>query len=322
MAVSEKFEFPDEKGKDGPHKKETAPEDQINIEIVDDVPEEDRNRQPLPKEIVAQLDKDDDLDEYSEKVQTRLKTLKKAYHDERRNKEAAARERDEAARFAQAQYQENQTLKQRLSSGEKIFITEVGAAAKAQLEAAREKLRQANASGDADLISAAQEALFDAKTKQERAESFKPSLQEKETPVNNTQQSQAKPPNVDPKADAWRSKNGWFGTDREMTALSLALHEKLMEKGVDPRSDDYYQEIDKSMRKRFPEYFTEDSADDEKETKEEKTSSRKPATVVASASRSTSSKQVKLTSSAASIAKRLGITPEAYARELIKLETK
>jgi hypothetical protein len=304
------FQFPDETGDDGPNKDDTK--DKLEIDIVDDTPEPDKGREPLPKEIIEDIEKDD-LKEYSEKVQTRLKTLKKAYHDERRAKETASRERDEAASFARAKDQEVSQLKQRLGTGEKIFITEATTSAKAQLDTAREKLRQANASGDADLISTAQESLYDAKSKLERAESLRPTLQEQNTGVQTTSQVQTQNrPKVDPKAEAWRSKNGWFGVDKKMTALALGLHEELVESGVNPSSDDYYKAVDADMKKRFPEYFSD--GDDTAKT------SRKPATVVASASRSTGPRRIQLTTSQVALAKRLGLTNEAYAREMMRIE--
>jgi hypothetical protein len=323
--MAEKFTFPDQTGEDGPGKKK---DDKLDIEIVDDTPEDDKNRKAMPQEVVDEIDKDDDLDEYSERVQSRLKALRKVYHDERRAKETAARERDEAARFAQNQLEENKNLKQRLSSGEKIYMTEMTASANSLLESARSKLKQANASGDSELITAAQEELTDAKLKVRDAQGFKPSLQENEKGVEGSQQVQnpaRQVPNVDPKADAWRRKNGWFGVDKKMTALALGLHEELVESGVDPRSDKYYDAVDADMKKRFPEYFSEeDDSKDGKDppVKDEPSSRKKPATVVASASRSTGPIRVKMSSSAAAIAKRLGITNEAYIREQMKLENK
>lgn len=312
MAVSEKYVFPDEQGKDGPNKKKDDEENKLEIEVIDDTPADDKNREALPKEVVDDLEKDD-LDTYSEKVQSRLKAMKKAWHDERRAKESASRERDEATRFAKVKDQEVSQLKQRLITGEKIFITETADAAKRQLESAREKLMQANESGDAKLISKAQEDLYDAKSRVERAESFKPSLQEENKGVQNTQQVQAPArPVVDPKAEAWRSKNGWFGVDKKMTALALGLHEELVEAGVNPTSDDYYTKVDADMKKRFPEYFS-DETDTGKTRKQ-------PPTVVAAASRSTGPRRIQLTVSQVAIAKRLGLTNEAYAREMMKLE--
>jgi hypothetical protein len=290
--------------------------DEIKVDIADDAPPEDRNRAPLPKEIVDELESDD-LDEYSEKVKKRLGQMKKVWHDERREKERAAREREEALRFAQQAYEENKQLKQRLGAGEKIFAEETTKAANITLQAAKDTLRRAYESGDAELITDAQMALNEAQFKLKEASSFRPSLQTEDSGVQPTQQVQAPQrsnPGVDAKAEAWRSKNTWFGVDEEMTALALGLHEKLVRSGVDPRSDDYYRRVDETIKKRFPENFEEVQP-----TQEEKPSSRK-STVVAPSTRSTASRRIQITASAAAIAKRLGVTPEAYAREMMKLE--
>jgi len=291
----------------------------FKVEIEDDTPPEDRNKPPMPEELVKELEKDD-LDEYSEKVQTRIKQMKKVWHDERRAKEAAAREREEALRFAQQAYEENKLLKQRLSTGEKIFAKETTNAATIELNAAKAALKAAYESGDAGSIAEAQEAMTDAKLKLREVSSFRPSLQEEETGVQNAQQNQFQNqsvPRPDPKAVAWREKNTWFGKDEEMTALALGLHEKLVRSGVDASSDDYYERVDKTMRKRFPEYFGEVQDNDEAERPARRTNS----TVVAPATRSTAPRQIRISASEAAIAKRLGLTPEAYAREKLKLES-
>jgi hypothetical protein len=292
--------------------------DDFKVDIVDDTPPEDRGRQPLPKEVREDLDSDD-LSEYSEKVKNRINTARKAYHDERREKESALREREEALRFAQQAYEENRLLKQRLTTGEKIFAEETTNAANIELNAAKEALKRAYESGASDAIAEAQEKLTDAKLKLRDVAAFKPSLQQDNFQVQTPQQTQAPPPNrptVDPKAEQWREKNKWFGADEEMTALALGLHEKLVRSGVDPRSDDYYERVDKTMRKRFPDYFGESQ-----ENNDEPSAPRKVSTVVAPATRSTAPRQVRLTASEAAIAKRLGLTPEAYAREKMRLET-
>jgi hypothetical protein len=306
--MAEAFKFPDEKHEDGPGKK--AETDDIKIEVVDDTPPDDKDREPMPKPIVEELDHDD-LEEYSEKVKLRMKQLKKVWHDERRAKETLAREREAAVQFAELKHKENEELKKRMSAGEKIFIKEVGDAAKTQLETARASLKTAYESGDAGAIAAAAEALQDAKLRQREIEGFKPTGQIEKDVVERTSQAQptARP---DPKAEAWKAKNGWFGSDEEMTALALGLHEKLVKSGVSPASDEYYQTIDKTMKKRFPENFEEPDKPE--------APARRPATVVAPATRSTAPRQVRLNTSQISIAKRLGISPEAYARELIKQE--
>jgi len=292
--------------------------DEFKVEVVDDTPPEDRGRVPLPKETVEELEKDD-LEEYSEKVKKRLTQMKRVYHDERREKERAAREKEEALAFAQRAYEENKLLKQRLTVGDKILITEVTKAATNELQTAKDRMKVAYESGDAEKITEAQEALTEAKLRLRDYQRYQPALQEREEGVQQSQQTPP-PPRVqpDPKAEAWRQKNTWFGADQEMTSLALGLHEKLVQSGVDPRSDGYYQQVDRTMRKRFPEYFEES----EPQTVEREEAPRKVSTVVAPATRSTAPRQVRLTSTEAAIAKRLGLTPEAYAREKIKLENR
>ena len=291
--------------------------DSLKVEIEDDTPPEDRNRAPLPQNLVEELEKDD-LEEYSEKVKKRLSQMKKVWHDERRAKEAAAREKEEALRFAQQAYEENKFLKQRIGTGERIFAQETTKAATIEVNAAKAALKAAYESGDSEKITEAQEMLTDAKMKLKEVASFRPSLQDSDSGVQQQTQAQAQPrpaPTVDPKAETWRQKNTWFGVDEEMTALALGLHEKLVRSGVDPRSDDYYRRVDETMKKRFSDYF-----EDAQPTEEAEKPVRKISTVVAPATRSTGSKQVRITASEAAIAKRLGLTPEAYAREKLKLE--
>jgi hypothetical protein len=322
MADLEEYKFPDEVEAEN-KAKDTAGEDDFSIEIVDDMPPEDRQHsRPMPEEIVKKLEKDE-LDEYSDDVKERFRQMKKVWNDERRAKESAAREREEALKFAQSQMEENKRLKQRLGVGERVFIQEVTKAANNELTTAKEKLKQAYESGDAENIALAQEAMTDAKLKLKQYEGFRPSLQEEEESVQPPQQvttPQAPAPAIDPKADAWKRNNTWFGVDEEMTALALGLHEKLVRSGVDPRSDEYYQKIDATMRKRFPETF--DDVEEAKPQKEEpKPSSKsKPSTNVAPVTRGTAPRQIRLTATQVALAKKLGLSNEQYARELMKLE--
>jgi len=324
MAEKEEFKFPDEIEQEQEQASQKAEaDDGFKVEVIDDTPPEDRGRVPLPKEVVDELEKDD-LEEYSEKVKKRLGQMKKVWHDERREKERAAREKDEALRFAQAQMEENKRLKQRLGNGEKAYIQEVTKAANTDLAVAKEKLKVAYESGDAEKIADAQEKLTDAKIKIQQYARFQPALQSQESGVQTTQQAQAPQvpaaPVIDPKAEAWKQKNSWFGVDEEMTALALGLHAKLERSGVDPRSDEYYRQIDSTMRKRFADYFDVDS-DEPTQTKEaEKPARTKQATVVAPVTRSTAPRQVRLTPTQVALAKKLGLSNEQYARELMKLE--
>jgi hypothetical protein len=325
MSEQEEFKFPDEIEQEKAAAAEPAQaDDDLKVELVDDTPVEDRGRKPLPKEMVAELEKDD-LEEYSDKVKKRLSQMKKVWHDERREKERAFREKEEALRFAIAREQEIRQLKQRLGNGEKAYFQEVTKAANNELGVAKERLKQAYEAGDAEKITEAQEALTEAKLRIKQYENFKPSLQNEEVRVQPTQQYPVPPvPQAvsDPKAEAWREKNTWFGTDEEMTALALGLHEKLVRSGVDPRSDDYYDRVNATMRKRFPDYFNEDVAE-EKPTQtrqDEKPARTKPANVVAPVTRGTAPRQVRLTPTQVAIAKKLGLSNEQYAKELMKLE--
>lgn len=323
----DEFKFPDEQDTDVEQEENSNKASAVEVSIEDDTPPEDRGRVPLPKDIVEELEKDN-LEEYSEKVRKRLSQMKKVFHDERRAKEAVIREREEAVRFAQQQFEENKKLKERLGYGQKAYLEEVSKSAANDLETAKNKLRQAYDLGDSEKIVEAQELLADAKLRIREYEKFKPSLQQNDFDIQNTQQTrstaQANSPvnsGPDQKAVEWQKRNTWFGTDEEMTALALGLHEKLVRSGVDPRSDDYYRRVDETMRKRFPESFDEEEREASSQTSQEQKPARtKPATVVAPVTRSTAPRQVRLSPSQVAVAKKLGLSNEQYALELMKLE--
>jgi hypothetical protein len=289
---------------------------EIDIEIEDDTPPEDRGREPMPKELVDDLDKDD-LEEYSDKVKVRLKQMKKVWHDERRAKEAAYREQQEAIDYARRVVEENQQLKRRYAAGEVEYAATATNAAELRLDAAKKAYREAYDSGDGDKLVEAQQAMQEATYELREVKKFKaPALQVEENAVQQQQvPQQQQNPRPDPRAMAWQERNSWFGQDEEMTASALGLHEKLKRNGVVVGSDDYYATLDKTMRKRFSENFSSS----ETETKADQPRT-KSSTVVASATRSTSPNKVKLKASQIQLAKKLGLTPEQYAREQIKLE--
>ncbi|WP_396189426.1 hypothetical protein [Flavobacterium sp.] len=313
----EEFQFPDEveaKGK---------PEVDFEIEIEDDTPPEDRNKAPMPKEVVEKLDSDE-LDKYEGETKEKFKQLKKVWHDERREKEQAAREREEALALARKAIEENKKLKEKLSSGEQVLVDSHKAAAQSEMDLAKKEYREAYDSGDADKLIEAQEKLTAAKIKADRLANYEPpaqkALQEEEFVVQREQPVRVEP---DRRAQSWQSKNQWFGQDEEMTSLALGLHEKLKRNGVHIGSDEYYESIDKTMRKRFPEAFEEEQKEvavPAEQDDRQKTSKPKASTVVAPATRSTSPKKVRLTNTQVLIAKKLGLTPEQYVREQLKLE--
>jgi hypothetical protein len=284
-------------------------EKDFELEIEDDTPEQDRNRQPLPKEMVQELE-EDELEEYSEKVKTRLKQMKKVWHDERREKESALREQQEAVNLAQNLVEENKKLKSRLTEGEKSLIMTATREAELDMQMSERAYKEAYDSGDSDKIVEAQKKLHTASNRLERLKGYRPPLQASENSVQN-QPTQAAAPRLDQKTDSWRKQNTWFGQDEEMTATALGLHQKLEKQygGQYIGTDEYWNTVNKTMQKRFPEYFG-----DEEPEKPQRTA----ATVVASASRSTAPKKIVLKQSQLAIAKKLGLTPEQYAREYAK----
>jgi hypothetical protein len=313
MADYEKdeFKFPDEieVSKGG------EVEDKFEIEIEDDTPEPDRGREPMPKEVVDELE-NDELEEYSDKVKVRLKQMKKVWHDERRAKESAYREQQEAVEYARKVSEENKRLRAQYSAGEQEYANSVQSAASMELEMAKKAYKEAYDSGDGDKLVDAQQAMQDANFKLHSAKNFRPTaLQQEESAVQQRQEQQQPVNQPDRRAMAWQERNAWFGQDEEMTAAALGLHEKLKRNGVVVGSDDYYATLDKTMRRRFSENFE----DSEPETKAS-TPRTKSGTVVASAARSTSPNKVRLKASQIQLAKKLGLTPEQYAREAIKLE--
>ena len=317
MAEFEKneFKFPDEQddlAKGG------EVESKIEIEIEDDTPPEDKGREPMPKEIVQELE-NDELEEYSEVVKTRLKQMKKVWHDERRAKEAAYREQQEAIAIAKKLMEENKKLREQYNTGEQHFMATAQHSATLELDAAKKAYKEAYDSGDADRLVEAQEALTNATYKLNQLKNYRPkALQTEEIEVQQQQiPQQNAAPRPDDKALAWQERNPWFGQDEEMTAAALGLHEKLKRSGVVVGSEEYYATLDKTIRKRFSEHF-----EDSEPSQKSEPVRAKPSTVVAPATRSTSPNRVRLKASQVQLAKKFGLTPEQYAMEVMKLEAK
>ena len=304
-------------------KKESKPKQEeldFEIEEEDDTPPEDRNRDPLPDEVKEQLE-NDNLEDYSARVKERMAQLKKAWHDERRAKEAEARQRDEAIKYAQTIINENQKLKKTLSSGEEDYLKTLKEKYESDVNYAKREYREAYDSGDPDKIVDAQSRLNEAQFKLQNAMGMKPqytALQEDENSVQLQQQqfAQNNVPKPDDKALDWQEKNQWFGRNKVMTATALGLHDDLISQGIQPSSELYYRRIDDTMHKLFPEQFGEN------ESLEGQPAQRntKHSTVVAPATRSTGPKKVKLTKTQLALAKKFKLTPEQYARELLKTE--
>jgi hypothetical protein len=321
----EEFKFPDEdQGK--PVDKAESEDASFEIEIEDDTPEEDKGKTPPDPEKVRQLEVDvDDLDKYSKEAKDKLIRMKRVWNDERREKEAAKREQQAAIEAAQRLLDENRRIKQMLENGQEEYKAAMTNSTEMRLDKAKRDYREAYDSGDADKVIEAQQALTEAQMMLERAKNFKlPPLQEDKFDVQTSQQYQNAPQATDQKLADWQGRNSWFGQDEEMTAAALGLHEKLKRQGMQIGSDQYYATLDNTMRKRFPENFDDDQEPpDVEEVKAQPKGDNpkaKPATVVAPATRSTAPKRVRLTQSQVAIAKKLGLSPEQYVRELLKME--
>ena len=318
MATGE-FKFPDELDDKGGGEQDieiSVAGDDVEIEIVDDTPERDKGRKPLDREVSDPTD--DELDTYTEGVKKRLKELTHARHDERRAKEALAREKAELERLATAIVEENKRLKATLNTGAQQYNQMVASAAEAKLDKARRELKAAQEAFDTDAIIAAQEALAEATWEVKSAKNIRVApLQQEETPVQ-TQQPQPQRAQADEKTLRWQAKNQWFGSPgfEEITSFALGLHQKLVSNGVDPRSDEYFEQIDARVKSTFPETF---GVADEK-PRSSGTPAKKPASVVAPASRSTGKRKVELTPSQAALVKKFNLDPQKYAQEILKLE--
>ena len=305
-----------------PAKPDAAPQQRAepDIEVEDDTPEADRGRTPLPKHLVEELEADE-LEDYSDKVKTRLKQMKKVWHDERREKERAMREQQEAVQLAKQMLEENNRLKTTLSDGEKTLIQSYHTAAQLEFDAAKRAYKEAYESGDSDKVVDAQNKLANANYKLAQIQAYRPTLQTPSLPPT-MQTVTPQRPVLDAKTQAWQERNTWWGTDEEMTASALGLHQKLLKQHGDSfvGTDEYWRAVDETMQRRFPEYFGEQETPPVSNGKANGRTETKPATVVAPASRSTSSKRIVLKQSQVSLAKKLGLTPEQYAREMQKLQ--
>jgi len=310
--AGEQFKFPDEIEE---VKVEVTGDDDFDVEVIDDTPEQDRGRKPLDREVEDPTD--DEIEQYTQGAQKRIKELTHARHDERRAKEATLREKQELEALAQRLLDENKKLRQSYSEGSEQYTQMAKSAAEAELDKARRDYKAAQEAFDSDAILAAQEALLDAKMKMEAAKNFRPpSLQNENFEVQTTPQE---PQRVQPdeKTLRWQAKNQWFGSDgfEEVTSYALGLHQKLVNSGMNPRSDEYFEQIDARVKSKFPEVF---GGNEDKPRSGD--TPRKPASVVAPATRSSGKKTVQLTKTQLALAEKFKLTPQQYAAQVARLE--
>jgi hypothetical protein len=315
--MAEPYKFPDETevNVNGKDVNVTEQEDDVEIEVIDDTPVQDRGRRPLDREVEDPTD--DEIETYTRGAQDRIKELTHARHDERRAKESLAREKQELERLAQQIFEENKRLKQYVSTGTEQYTQMAKTAADAELEKARRDYKAAQEAFDTDAILAAQEALLEAKMKVEQTKNFRPPpLQTQETVVQPRHQ-EPQQVRADEKTLRWQAKNQWFGSNgfEEITSFALGLHQKLVNSGVDPSTDEYFEQIDARVKSTFPEMFggSEDRP-------RNGNAPRKPAAVAAPATRSSGAKKIQLTQTQIALAKKFGLTPQQYAAQVAKLE--
>jgi hypothetical protein len=310
--AGEQFKFPDEIED---VKVEVVGDDDFEVEVVDDTPEQDRGRKPLDREVEDPTD--DEIEQYTQGAQKRIKELTHARHDERRAKEATLREKQELEVLTQRLMDENKKLRQNVSTGSEQVTQLTKTAAEAELDKARREYKVAQEAFDSDAILAAQEALLDAKMKLENAKNFRQTpLQDENFEVQTGYQE---PQRVQPdeKTLRWQAKNQWFGSNgfEEVTSYALGLHQKLVNSGSDPRSDEYFEQIDARVKSKFPEVF---GGNEDKPRSGD--TPRKPASVVAPATRSSGKRMVQLTKTQLALAEKFKLTPQQYAAQVARLE--
>ena len=292
---------------------------EMEIEIVDDTPEEDKGRPRRPEGKEPEIPNDDEIAQYSEGVQKRIKKLRYEFHEERRAKEETARQLNEATALAKRLMDEKKRMEDALRKGEEILVENAKSRVESDLELARKKFKEAYDAGDADALAAAQERIAELSVQKVSAVNYRPVY--KPDGEERQQQPQYEPvvrPPTDPKAVDWAKKNTWFGRDQLMTDYAKHVHDRIVVfDRIDPRSEEYWQTLDGEMRKRFPEMFD----DPDEDSRSERQVRQQASNVVAPASRSSAAKprkQVKLTATEVSLAKRLGITVEQYAAEKMR----
>jgi hypothetical protein len=283
---------------------------EFEIEIVDDVAEDDKPRRAEPAK-EEDIPDEGDLEGYSEAVQKRIKKLTFEAKEAARQQAAAARERDEATNYAKSIYEQNKKLQEQLTQGQGAVVEQAKGRVESELNSAKAAYRSAYELGDADKIVDAQSKMIELQGRLSQLQNYRPAPRAQEEPA-----PQPKPqPTVklDERQTEWMNNNKWYGNNSEMTGFALGVHERLVRNGVDPNSKTYYTEIDSAVRKRFADEFSDGAGEEVTPTP------RKAANVVAPAGRSAPSpRRIKLTSTQAALAKRLGLKPEQYAAQLMK----
>ena len=298
--------------------------EELEVEVVDDTPEEDR-RPAKAEDTSPDVDDetvDKEISDYSKRAGERIAKIKYEYHEERRAKEAASRESAEAVQRLQTLMAENQKLQAMVDQGGQVLNKQAQNNALWAKKNATEQFKKAYEEGNAEEMTKAQELLSKATLAEQQSPNIAATLQQQI--AQNLSQPQMQPAQPDPDMQVWSQKNPWFmGSEpvhKEMTSYAMYVDQSLQAKGIDPasKSEEYYNEVDNAMRQQFPTFF---GATPEVEISQEEAPKRQPSTVVASATRDSGNKkptQIRLTQTQVKLARQLGISPEQYANQLLK----
>ena len=298
----------------------------LEVEVVDDTPEEDR-RPAKAEDASPDVDDetvDKEISDYSKRAGERIAKIKYEYHEERRAKEAATRESAEAVQRLQTLMAENQRLQAMVDQGGEVLNKQAHNNALWAKQNAQEAFKKAYEEGNAEEMTKAQELLSKATLAEQQSTNMAATLQQQI--AQNLPQPEIQAAQPDPDMQAWAQKNPWFmGSEpvhKEMTSYAMYVDQSLQAQGIDPasKSQEYYNEVDNAMRKQFPTFFGATSTP-EVEVSQEEAPKRQPSTVVASATRDSGNKkptQIRLTQTQVRLARQLGISPEQYANQLLR----
>ena len=287
-------------------------ENDLQVEVIDDTPPEDKNRPRRTGE--PDLGDEDEAVQYSEKVKKRISKLKYEFHEERRAKEELERQQAALADFAKRVREENASLKRALQSGQSIIADQMAVRVESEFEMAKRRLREAVELGDIEKQVDAHKDIARLTVEADKVRSFRPVEIEEPVEPEPRYEQQSPPPKPDERTMAWAKKNTWFGRDREMTDYARHIHDRLVVfDRVNPTTEEYWEKLDGEMRKRYPHIASDVDEEDVRTTQP------KPSVAVAPVKRnSTPPRKVQLSASEVAIAKRLGLTIEQYAAEKLR----
>ncbi len=317
-------------------KEDDTPE--IEVSLVDDTPEQDRNRPSRKPGTPSVVPSDEEIGQYTKNVQDRFRQMKWEYHEERRAKEQWQREHEAAVNFAKRVYEENKNLRSLVEKGHQTLVETNKSAAETEINALQKSLQNALETGNTADAAALQAKIAEAAARKEAAKHVQPlrfpddsnpdRFMEQQAPRQQApQQPQVR---VSEAMQGWMDENPWFGQDKRMTAYAVGVHDELVQKGIPPESPRYFDEINKAVRDTFNNYFTDEGEDDgdrrpaQRNSRERESDRRQPRRSVVGVTRAPAGTgrrtRVELSQSQAAVARKLGITKEQYAAELLRLE--